>query len=161
MLGELEVEILHVSGHTLGAIAYVVRSKTGKIAIFTGDTMFHAGCGRLFEGTAAQMHTSLRSLAAQGDAARVYPGHEYTVQNLCFARTVEPGNRAVADALAQAQALRDRAQPTVGTTIARELETNPFLRTASAEIRQHLGIDPAASDVTALAAIRGAKDVFR
>jgi hydroxyacylglutathione hydrolase len=160
-LGELGVEILHVPGHTLGAVAYVVRSRAGEVAMLTGDTMFHAGCGRLFEGTAAQMHASLQSLAAQGDDARVFPGHEYTLQNLRFAQTLEPHSEAVTDALAEARALRDRAQPTVGTTIARERETNPFLRTGSSEVRRRLGVDASASDVAALAAIRAAKDAFR
>jgi hydroxyacylglutathione hydrolase len=122
--------------------------------------MFHAGCGRLFEGTPAQMVASLASLVAEGDAARVYPGHEYTVQNLRFAQSVEPGNCAVADALIAAKALRDAGKPTVGTTIAKERETNPFVRTPSPEIRACLGIDPAADDATALAAIRAAKNAF-
>lgn len=160
-LGELEVTILHIPGHTLGAIAYVVRSKAGEVALFTGDTMFHAGCGRLFEGTPAQMHASLGSLAAQGDGARVYPGHEYTVSNLRFAASIEPANKAVANAMHVAEAKRARGKPTVGTNIGAERETNPFLRTGSVEIRASLGIDAGADAVTALAAIRKAKDSFR
>jgi hydroxyacylglutathione hydrolase len=140
----------------------VVRSKAGDTALFTGDTMFHAGCGRLFEGSPAQMHASLESLASKGDAARVYPGHEYTVNNLRFAQSVEPGNATVATALGEAQELRARGEFTVGTTIARERATNPFLRTGSEEIRRHVGpFDAAADDVTVLAAIRKAKDGFR
>jgi hydroxyacylglutathione hydrolase len=162
-LGELTVDILHIPGHTLGAIAYVVRDGAGETALFTGDTMFHAGCGRLFEGTPLDMHTSLHSLAAQGDAARVYPGHEYTVQNLRFAQSVEPTNAKVAAALEEAQALRAKDLPTVGTTIARERETNPFLRTTSPEIREHVGLSgsPDIDDVSVLAAVRKAKDGFR
>jgi hydroxyacylglutathione hydrolase len=160
-LGELAVSILHIPGHTLGAIAYVVRSKSGDVAVFMGDTMFHAGCGRLFEGTPAQMHASLQSIAAEGDAARVYPGHEYTVNNLRFAQSIEPGNAEVVMALAEAKALRATGEPTVGTNIARERETNPFLRTASKEIRASLGLTAAEDDVTVLAAVRKAKDGFR
>ncbi len=159
-LGELDVEILHIPGHTLGAIAYVVRDGAGQTALFTGDTMFHAGCGRLFEGSPAQMTASLASLVAQGDTARVYPGHEYTVQNLRFAHSVEPGNLAVVEASSAAEALRAAGKPTVGTTIALERETNPFVRTRSAEIRACLGIEPTADDATALAAIRAAKNAF-
>ena len=160
-LGELDVSVLHIPGHTLGAIAYVVRSRAGEVALFTGDTMFHAGCGRLFEGTPAQMHASLESLASQGDLARVYPGHEYTVQNLRFAASIEPTNGAVTNALHAAEAQRANGKSTVGTNIGRERETNPFLRTGSPEIRRHLGIDGGADAVTALAAIRKAKDAFR
>jgi len=160
-LGELEVEILHVPGHTLGAITYVVRTPSGEVALFTGDTMFHAGCGRLFEGTAAQMLASLERIAAVGEGAAVFPGHEYTVSNLRFAASIEPLHPPVRAALAEAEALRQRGLPTVGTTIARERQTNPFLRTASAEIRASLGIDRAADAVAALAAIREAKNAFR
>jgi len=160
-LGELDVEVSHIPGHTLGAIAYTVRAKDGTVAVFTGDTMFHAGCGRLFEGTPAQMHASLQSILALGDEVRVYPGHEYTVSNLRFAQSVEPSNGKVADALAEAQALRAENKPTVGTNLARERETNPFVRTRSPEIRRSLSIAADADDVAALAAIREAKNVFR
>jgi len=138
-----------------------VQSTNGDRAIFTGDTMFHAGCGRLFEGSPAQMHASLQAIVAQGDGARVFPGHEYTVNNLRFARSIEPGNEAIARAFGEAVALRDRGEPTVGTTVARERATNPFLRTDSSEIRASVGVDPGADAVVALAAIRRAKDGYR
>jgi hydroxyacylglutathione hydrolase len=138
-----------------------VRDPAGDVALFTGDTMFHGGCGRLFEGSPAQMVASLARLVAVGDFARVYPGHEYTVQNLRFARSVEPGNEDVREALAAAEALRAAGKPTVGTTTALEEETNPFLRTRSAEIRKTLGIDASADDATALGKIREAKNSFR
>jgi hydroxyacylglutathione hydrolase len=159
-LGELGVEILHIPGHTLGAIAYVVRG-SGQTAVFTGDTMFHAGCGRLFEGTPADMHASLQSLLAVGNEARVYPGHEYTVNNLRFAESVEPSHAPTRVALEEAKKRRDRGEPTVGTTIAHERAVNPFVRTRSAEIRRSLGVGEEADDVTALAAIRKAKDGFK
>jgi hydroxyacylglutathione hydrolase len=114
--------------------------------MFTGDTMFHAGCGRLFEGTPAQMYTSLQSLVAVGADARVYPGHEYTLGNLRFAASVEPDSAAIREALAAATAKRDRGEPTVGTTVALERETNPFVR---------------AKDGAALGVVRAAKDVWK
>jgi hydroxyacylglutathione hydrolase len=160
MLGELAVLILHIPGHTLGAIAYAVRGGGGH-SLFTGDTMFHGGCGRLFEGTPAQMHASLTSLVAEGASARVYPGHEYTVANLRFARSVEPSHTPVSDALAAAEKKRAAGEPTVGTTIALEIETNPFVRVASPELRRTLGIDPSADDAAALGVVREAKNAFR
>jgi len=145
-MGSLDVEILHIPGHTLGAIGYVVREPGGGTVMFTGDTMFHAGCGRLFEGTPAQMYTSLQSLVAVGADARVYPGHEYTLGNLRFAASVEPDSAAIREALAAATAKRDRGEPTVGTTVALERETNPFVR---------------AKDGAALGVVRAAKDVWK
>ena len=96
--------------------------------MFCGDTLFAAGCGRLFEGTPAQMHRSLSRLAAQPAATRVYCGHEYTLSNITFARAVEPGNRAIAEFGNTAQGQRDRDQPTLPTTLGLELQVNPFLR---------------------------------
>jgi hydroxyacylglutathione hydrolase len=158
-LGKLSVEVLHIPGHTLGAIAYVVRSEE-EVVIFTGDTMFHGGCGRLFEGTPAQMHASLTSLVALGDDVRVFPGHEYTVQNLRFAKSVEPSLSAIDDALAAAEKLRAAGQPTVGTTMKLEKETNPFVRVESPELRKTLGIRSAADAAEALRVVREAKKAF-
>jgi hydroxyacylglutathione hydrolase len=145
-MGRLDVEILHIPGHTLGAIAYVVRGEGEGVALFTGDTMFHGGCGRLFEGSPAQMHASLRSLVAVGDEARVYPGHEYTVSNLKFAASLEPANASIGDALTRAKDKRDRGETTVGTNIALEKETNPFVRAVDGE---------------ALRVVRAAKDAWK
>lgn len=133
---------LHVPGHTLGAVSYVTDG-----AVFTGDTLFVAGCGRLFEGTPEQMHSSLSGkLAKLPPETRVYCGHEYTLTNLRFAATVEPANDAIREKLARATSARERGEPTVPSTIAEELQTNPFLRCA---------------DAKALAAVRSAKDAFR
>src|SRR5512133_786384 len=108
-----EINALHVPGHTLGAVAYVVED-----AVFTGDTLFVAGCGRLFEGTPAQMYESLSGkLGRLPPATRVYCGHEYTVSNLRFAVHAEPDNRAAAEKLTAAQATRERGEPTVPSTI--------------------------------------------
>ncbi len=160
-LGKLAVRVVHIPGHTRGAVAYVVRDDAGNAVAFTGDTMFHGGCGRLFEGTPADMHSSLQRIVALGDDVLVFPGHEYTVANLRFAASVEPSNAAVATALREALALRNQGKPTVGTTIARERATNPFLRTREPEIRANTGVAEAADDATALGAVREAKNAFR
>lgn len=156
-LGATEVRALHIPGHTLGAVAYVADG-----VAFTGDTLFHGGCGRLFEGTPEMMHRSLNGVLAGLDpGTRVYCGHEYTVANLLFARTVEPGNGRIEARLEAARAARARGEPTVGARLREELETNPFLRCASPEIRARLGLPPSAPDVEVLAALRKAKDAFR
>ncbi len=122
------VSALHVPGHTTGAVSYGIGD-----AVFTGDTLFVAGCGKLFEGTPAMMHASLAKLAALPGATRVYCGHEYTVGNLKFAAHAEPGNAAVRAKLAWAEAERAAGRPTVPSTMAAELATNPFVRAADAE----------------------------
>jgi hydroxyacylglutathione hydrolase len=159
-VGTVQARIAHIPGHTLGAIAYVV-DQGGERAVFTGDTLFLAGCGRLFEGTPAQMHTSLATLAALSADTRVYCGHEYTAANLRFAAHVEPSNEAVASTARDVARAREAGRPTVPGTLARELQTNPFLRIGSPEIRRTLGIAPDADAVSALAAVRKAKDDFR
>src|SRR5262249_56971857 len=128
-IGRLSVSVLHIPGHTLGAVAYVVTSKTGDPAVFTGDTLFLAGCGRLFEGDPPMMHASLSKLAALAPQTRVFCGHEYTESNLRFAAYVEPSNAAVSQARAKAAQLRKEGRPTVPATIGEELSYNPFLRT--------------------------------
>ncbi|HTR55642.1 MAG TPA: hydroxyacylglutathione hydrolase [Kofleriaceae bacterium] len=121
-LGGVRAQIIHNPGHTLGAISYYVRDT----AVFTGDTLFGAGCGRLFEGTAEMMYASLSRLAALPPATRVYFGHEYTAANLKFAAAAEPANAAVA---ARAAAI---PTPSTPSTIADELATNPFVRAKDA-----------------------------
>jgi hydroxyacylglutathione hydrolase len=118
-----DVALFDIPGHTLGAIAYVVDGN-----LFSGDTLFVAGCGRVFEGTMPQMKTSLDKLRDLPGDTRVWCGHEYTVKNLEYARTVEPDNAAIEDALAEAARARASGAPTVPGTIAREREINPFLR---------------------------------
>ena len=130
--------------------------------MFTGDTLFVAGCGRLFEGTAEQMHGSLQKLAALPEATRVYCGHEYTVQNLRFAQTIEAGNAEARAKLEAAVEKRKRGEPTVPSTIGEELAINPFLRVEGQKIRDglrgRLGASPEPRDV--FAAVRAAKDRF-
>ena len=150
----LAVRALHVPGHTLGAVAYVVED-----AVFTGDTLFVGGCGRLFEGTPEQMYTSLSGkLASLPPATRVYCGHEYTVSNLRFAVHAEPENKAAQDKLAWATAMREKGEPTVPSTLAEELATNPFLRCDQASVKTHFG---GAGGGETLGAVRRAKDGFR
>jgi len=115
--------VLDIPGHTSGHIAYY-----GVDSLLCGDTLFACGCGRVFEGTAEQMHASLRRLAALPDATRVYCAHEYTLANIAFARAVEPDNTALAKRESEARALREADRPTLPSTIAYEKETNPFLR---------------------------------
>lgn len=150
----LPVRTLAVPGHTLGAVAYVVGD-----AVFTGDTLFVAGCGRLFEGTPAQMYTSLcEVLAGLPPATRVYCGHEYTAANARFAASVEPDNQDVQELLARATAAAADKQPTVPSTIAAELRTNPFMRVRDKALRARYGSD---DPVTVLAKARKDKDDFR
>jgi hydroxyacylglutathione hydrolase len=120
------LEVLDVPGHTAGHIAYVHRGADP--VVFCGDTLFACGCGRLFEGTAEQMSASLAKLARLPGPTRVYCAHEYTMSNIRFAEAVEPGNRALAERKAREGAKRERGVPTVPSTIAEELATNPFLR---------------------------------
>lgn len=118
-------EILDIPGHTLGHIAYYCPAQS---LLFCGDTLFAAGCGRLFEGTAGQMYESLRRLAALPGATAVYCGHEYTLQNLAFARAIEPDNASLPAFQRRAVELRDAGRPTLPTHMRDELSVNPFLR---------------------------------
>jgi hydroxyacylglutathione hydrolase len=160
-IGRLKVRALHIPGHTLGAVAYVVTHEPDDAVVFTGDTLFIGGCGRLFEGDPPMMHSSLSKLAALDPRTRVYCGHEYTESNLRFAAHVEPSNAAVAQARAKVAQLRKDGRPSVPATIGEELTYNPFLRTTSAEIRTTLGVPESASEADALGAIRKAKDGFK
>ena len=125
-----EAVVWDIPAHTAGHIAYYFEEEG---MIFVGDTMFAMGCGRLFEGTAAQMHANMRRLALLPPDTMVYCAHEYTLANGRFAVTVEPDNRALAERMAEVETLRDRGEPTVPTTIALELATNPFMRAGSVE----------------------------
>jgi hydroxyacylglutathione hydrolase len=156
---DIELEVFEIPGHTRTHIAF-----HGAGMLFCGDTLFAAGCGRLFEGTPQQMHDSLKKLMRLDAATRVYCGHEYTAANIRFARAAEPTNPALAELEAQVRALRDKDLPTLPSTIAQEKATNPFVRcsepavveNASRHAGRHLG-DP----VSVLAAIREWKNGFR
>ena len=153
-LCELEVRALAVPGHTLGALAYVIGD-----AVFTGDTLFVAGCGRLFEGTPAMMHDSLsHKLGGLPAATRVYCGHEYTLSNARFALAVEPGNEALQALAERARVAREAGEPTVPSTIGDELAHNPFMRVA---VRHVAARYESADPVRVLGAMRAEKDDFR
>ena len=119
----ISLETLDIPGHTAGHIAL-----HGEGMVFSGDTLFACGCGRLFEGTAQQMVESLGKLARLPGGTRIYCGHEYTVANIRFAQAVEPGNRALAERKERDTAKQLRGEPTLPSTIAEELATNPFMR---------------------------------
>lgn len=154
--GGHEVRVLETPGHTLDHIAYVIPDQ--KLA-FAGDTLFALGCGRVFEGTMDQMWSSLSKLAALPPDTAVYCGHEYTEANARFALTVEPGNEALQRRAEDISQRRSRGEPTLPTTIGLELETSPFLRVKSPEIRERLGL-PNASDAEVFAEVRRRKDTF-
>jgi len=119
----LSLEVLDIPGHTRAHIAYY-----GAKMLFCGDTLFACGCGRVFEGTPAQLHASLEKLVALPDDTLVYCGHEYTLANIGFAKAVEPGNARLLERERDDARLRERGLPTLPSTIAREKATNPFLR---------------------------------
>ncbi len=156
------LRVLDVPGHTAGHIAYAGELDGGPVA-FVGDTLFAAGCGRLFEGTAAQMAASLARLAALPPATRIYCAHEYTLANLRFARAVEPGNAALAEREARERARREHGLPTLPSILADELATNPFLRTAGPEVAasaaRRAGV-PLADPVAVFATLRTWKNAF-
>lgn len=155
-IGGETVEVLDVSGHTVGHIAFYL-PQTG--AVFTADSLMALGCGRLFEGDPDMMWTSLSKLAALPSSTIVCSGHEYTEANARFAETVDPGNPALQARIRDIAAARAKNQPTVPSSLALELATNPFLRAADPAIQQHLdmqGEDPA----RVFAEIRQRKDNF-
>ena len=156
------VRVLDVPGHTAGHVAYVVTEPDRAPWLFCGDTLFSGGCGRLFEGTPAQMHHSLDQLAALPGDTRVCCAHEYTLSNLRFARTVEPHNTALADYETRCKALRAEGAWTLPSTIATERAVNPFLRAREPEVvasaLAHGASSPAATDI--FAALREWKNTF-
>jgi hydroxyacylglutathione hydrolase len=158
----LELSVLDVPGHTSGQVSYVGSCDGARIT-FTGDTLFTCGCGRIFEGTPAQMLASLMKLAALPADTLVYCGHEYTLANLRFAMAVEPDNPALAERQRREQAKRDRSLPTVPARMDEELATNPFLRAAEpavfAAAQKHAG-RPLADAVEAFATLREWKNNF-
>jgi hydroxyacylglutathione hydrolase len=132
-IGKLRSKVFFIPGHTQGHVAYLFANR-----LFCGDTLFIAGCGRLFEGTAEQMLTSLTKLKQLPPDTLVYCGHEYTQKNLEFALTLEPHNPKLREKLERVRSLRAQNLSTVPSTIAEEIDTNPFLRWDSHEIRENL-----------------------
>jgi hydroxyacylglutathione hydrolase len=159
-VASLKGRVIGIPAHTNGHVAYYFPQLE---AVFTGDTMFIAGCGRVFEGKAETMVASLARLAALPDNTRVYCGHEYTVKNLQFALTLEPHNEALAAKLEWALKARAAGNFTVPSTIGEEKRINPFLRTDSAELRANLRKnDPSIGDdpIAIFAKARALKDRF-
>ncbi|NLC09203.1 MAG: hydroxyacylglutathione hydrolase [Gammaproteobacteria bacterium] len=157
-----EFNTLLVPGHTKGHIAYYCAAE--QPFVLSGDTLFAAGCGRIFEGTAAQMYDSLQRLAQLPDATLVYCAHEYTLSNLKFAATVEPTNVLIQQRLQKVISLREQDMITLPSTIALEKQTNPFLRCTSTEliqqVSQHQQPLPQGDPVSIFAALRAWKDTF-
>lgn len=161
----LAFDVLDIPAHTAGHVAFVgdAAGGAGEPIVFCGDTLFAAGCGRLFEGTPADMHRALGKLAALPDATRVCCGHEYTLSNLAFAAAVEPSNEEIPAFAEHCRALRVRDEPTLPSTIARERRINPFMRTAEDEVvRSALAHGATGTDpVDVLAALRTWKNAYR
>ena len=155
-LGEHAVSVLNVGGHTLGHIAYHLPETHNA---FVGDSLFALGCGRVFEGTMAQMWASLQKLTDLPDGTTIYCAHEYTAANAAFAISVDPDNADLQERVRQITALREDGKPTVPTEIGLERATNPFLRPHDAGIRAHLNMTDAA-DIDVFAEIRSRKDSF-
>ena len=156
------IEVIDVPGHTAGHIAYFAPASGDPPLLFCGDTLFSGGCGRLFEGTAAQMLNSLDKLAALPGHTRVCCAHEYTLSNLRFALAVEPQNQALVAYHAQCQQLRAHGQPTLPSTLAQELAINPFMRSRQATVAQAVtqrGNQPL-DDVAVFAHLREWKNQF-
>lgn len=158
----LDFEVIDVPGHTAGHIAFYAAQAPDAPILFCGDTLFSCGCGRLFEGTAAQMHASLARLAALPGSTRVCCAHEYTLANLRFALAVEPGNTDLQDYAARCRDLRARGEATLPSSIALERRTNPFLRWAEPVVACSARGHGAASDdpVAVFAALRAWKNGF-
>ena len=158
-VGQLKVHVLHNPGHTTGAVSYVVND-----AVFTGDTLFAGGCGRIFEGTPAMMYTSLcEVIGALPPETRVYFGHEYTEANLRCAAHVEPDNAAVQQRLAAVQQARQAGQGTTPSTLAEEWRTNPFMRHDSATLQATVRKEDPANNlapVDVLTVVREMKNRF-
>ncbi|WP_440876865.1 hydroxyacylglutathione hydrolase [Thalassotalea sp. PLHSN55] len=150
--------VIDLPGHTLGHVAYISQDK-----LFCGDTLFSGGCGRLFEGTPAQMHHSLGKLAALAEQTQVYCAHEYTQANLHFALTVEPSNVDLLNYYNQVEQLRAQNKATIPSSIALEKKINPFLRSDQTEVAESAALyvnNALANEVEVFAAIRQWKDNF-
>jgi hydroxyacylglutathione hydrolase len=159
-IGALEGRVIAIPAHTNGHVAYYFPTLG---AVFTGDTMFAGGCGRVFEGKASTMVASLKKLAALPDSTQVYCGHEYTEKNLRFALTLEPGNQALEKKHQWSLKTRAENKFTVPSTIGDEKKTNPFLRIDSPELRANLKQrDPSVDDdpIAIFAKLRELKDRF-
>lgn len=155
-LGRDPARVIDVPGHTLGHIAFHFPDSR---LCFTADSLMSGGCGRLFEGSPAQMHASLRKLAALPPDTLVCSGHEYTAANLRFAAALEPDNPQLTSRIAEVAARSAKGEPTVPVRLQIELDTNPYLRVHLPALKTAVGL-PDADDVTVFAEIRARKDKF-
>ena len=155
-LGELEIEVIETPGHTADHICYYLPKSH---VAFVADTLFAMGCGRLLERPAPVMFHSLTKLVALPASTALYCGHEYTLANARFALTIDPTNSALKERAAKVEALRAKDKPTLPTTLAEELSTNPFIRWHDPAIRKNLGMENA-GDAEVFAEIRKRKDNF-
>lgn len=153
-IGDAVGQVIDVSGHTVGHIAFLFDS-----VAFTGDSLMAGGCGRLFEGTPAQMHASLGRMAHLPGDTLVASGHEYTLSNLAFALSLEPGHAAIISRRAEVERLRAEGAPSVPSTIGDERRTNPYLRVSDAALKAATGTTGQTDEET-FASVRRAKDVF-
>nr|VZI39177.1 unnamed protein product [Spirometra erinaceieuropaei] len=154
------IKCLSTPCHTQDHICYYATDRTNPSdegCVFTGDTLFLAGCGRFFEGTPMQMQQALEVLAKLPESTKIYCGHEYTLKNLQFAQTVEPDNIALKERIERCKLKRNSGQPTVPGTIAEELATNPFMRTAKPSIQSHT---KTTLPVDTMEVLRQQKDAF-
>ncbi|MGB3246555.1 MAG: hydroxyacylglutathione hydrolase [Sulfitobacter sp.] len=155
-LGALEAHVVEVPGHTAGHIAFYV---PGASAAFTADSLMALGCGRLFEGTPAQMWDSMQKMMKWPGETTICSGHEYTASNAKFALTVDPDNPDLISRVEEVEAARKAGQSTVPSQLSTEMKTNPFLRVADPDIRAHLGMQTS-TDTEVFAEIRKRKDKF-
>ncbi len=154
----LEFSVIHTPGHTFGSVCYL-----GGGALFSGDTLFTCGCGRLFGGSPGQMYGSLSTLAVLEETTRIYCAHEYTLSNLRFAFEVEPNNRDLVERRSKAVSLQDNIRPTVPSVLDLEKRTNPFFRCEVPEVRaagERWANKPLSTPVSVFAALRSWKDSF-
>jgi len=160
-LGNIKITCYHTPCHTSGHVLYVANLEGEDPLLFSGDTLFIAGCGRFFEGNAGQMvHALLGVVANLPHNTKVYCGHEYTVNNLLFAQTVEPSNPEIQKKLDWARAKRNEGAPTVPSTVGQELTYNPFMRLHSQEIKTSVGT-PNDDDETTMKLLRESKDKWK
>lgn len=160
-IGSLHIKCFHTPCHTTGHVCYYVtkENSTDPPAVFTGDTLFVAGCGKFFEGTAEQMYRALIDiLGSLPPETRVYCGHEYTINNLKFARHVEPDNEVILKKLAWAKEKCDNGEPTIPSTLADEFTFNPFMRVKEKTVQDHV---KQTSPVETMRSLRKEKDSFR
>jgi len=155
-IGSEEVNVIEAPGHTIGQIAFLM--PTSGYA-FTADSLMAGGCGRLFEGTARQMHATMQKFAALLPETLICSGHEYTAANLRFAATLEPDNPALILRIAEVATLRAQGRPTLPVKLEVELATNPYLRAHLPALKAAVGLG-GADDATVFAEIRARKDKF-